>query len=112
MDERHSLAKTFAVLHCTAGDLIIAALALLAALLLSGGTDWPRRGATRVFVVAILFGVAYTIYSEWMNTTIRGSWSYDPLMPRLPWLDIGLAPLAQWVVVPSLALSAALWRYR
>ena len=92
--------------------MIIAALALLVALMLIGETNWPQRGATGVFALAILFGVGYTIYSEWVNTTIRGGWSYDPLMPRLRWLGTGLAPLAQWVVVPSLALSTALWRYR
>src|SRR5262245_16617478 len=34
------------------------------------------------------------------------AWTYNALMPVLPWLGTGLAPLLQWVVVPSLALRA------
>ena len=103
--------KAFAVAHCTAGDVIIAALSLLAALLLVGTDTWPHQDARRVFALAILFGVAYTIYSEWMNTTIRASWSYGPLMPVVPWIGTGLSPLVQWIVVPALALSVVLRRY-
>ena len=42
-----------------------------------------------VMPLVILFGVACTIYSEWMNTTIRASWSYGPLMPVVPWIGTG-----------------------
>jgi hypothetical protein len=90
---------------------MIAAVSLLAALLLVGTNTWPQQGARRVFALAILFGVAYTIYSEWMNTTIRASWSYAPLMPVVAWIGTGLSPLVQWILVPSLALSVALRRY-
>ena len=103
--------KAFAAVHCTAGDVIIAALSLLAALLLVGTNTWPHKGARRVFALAILLGVAYTIYSEWMNTTIRASWSYGPLMPVVPWIGTGLSPLVQWIVVPALGLSVAQRRY-
>jgi len=65
--------KAFAVVHCTAGDLMIAALSLLAALVLVGTDTWPRQGARHVFALAIFFGVAYTIYSEWASTTVRTS---------------------------------------
>jgi len=67
-------------------------------------------GRTHVFALAIFFGVAYTIYSDWASTTVRTAWPYNALMPVLPWLGTGLAPLLQWVVVPSLALRVALRR--
>jgi hypothetical protein len=97
-----------AVLHCTAGDALIAAGALLMALLLAGSQDWPRTGHARIGVVAIAAGVVYTIYSEYLNIAVRGAWAYSGLMPTLPWLEIGLAPLAQWLVVPPLALVWAM----
>jgi len=36
--------------------------------------------------------------------TVRQSWAYSPLMPVLPVTGTGLAPLLQWIVVPSTAL--------
>jgi hypothetical protein len=53
--------------------------------------------------VAVVGGLGYTIYSEWLNTEIRGSWAYTRWMPQLPLIGTGLSPLAQWIVVPSLA---------
>jgi len=62
-------------------------------------------------VLTVMVGVAYTIYSEWLNTTIRQGWAYSPMMPVLPPLGTGLSPLLQWLIVPSLALSVATrWR--
>ena len=45
------------------------------------------------------------MFSEWLNTEIRGSWAYSELMPVVPVLDAGLSPLAQWIVIPI----AAFW---
>ena len=98
---------TAAVLHCTAGDVLIAALTLMAALVVCGSSDWPRAGFARVALTTIAFGAGYTIYSEYMNTVVRQSWAYAELMPRLPWIGTGLAPLAQWLVVPPSALAWA-----
>jgi len=60
---------------------------------------------------AIGLGVAYTIFSEWLNVEIRRSWSYTAAMPVLPWLGTGLTPLLQWVIVPGLALGVVAHRY-
>jgi hypothetical protein len=72
-----------------------------------GRTQWPADGFWRVAVLVIVCGLIYTGYSEWLNTTVRQSWTYSGLMPVIPWLDLGLSPMLQWLVIPSLALSAA-----
>ena len=95
-------AIAYALLHCTAGDLLIAASALLAALLVAGTGHWPRSRFGTVAVVTILVGICFTIYSEWRNTTVTGAWTYAPGMPTL--FGIGLSPVAQWLFVPGLAL--------
>jgi len=94
----------FAVIHCSGGDLLIASAALLGALILLGGRQWPRRRFGVVGVIAVGGGLAYTVFSEWLNTDIRGSWTYSAWMPKLPVIGTGLAPLGQWMVVPPLAL--------
>jgi uncharacterized membrane protein (UPF0136 family) len=96
----------FAVVHCTAGDLLIAALALIVALLAVGHRDWPDQRFVPVVVVAVVIGLSYTVYSEWLNTVVRKSWTYSPLMPTLPRIGTGLSPFIQWLVVPITAFTA------
>jgi len=98
----------FAVIHCTGGDVLIASTALLGALLLLGNARWPNERYLAVAALALAAGLGYTIFSEWLNTTIRRSWTYTDLMPTVPAIGVGLSPLAQWIVIPL----AAFWLAR
>ena len=99
--------QAFAVIHCTGGDVLIAGSSLLMALLAAGHRSWPAIGFFKVAGLTVVIGIGYTIYSEWLNTSVRLSWSYSELMPIVPVIGTGLSPLLQWVVVPMLALWAA-----
>lgn len=92
-----------AALHCTAGDILIAMSVLLAALFLIGTGQWPTAGYRPVALTAIALGVGYTIFSEWLNIDVRAAWAYRDLMPVIPVINMGLSPLAQWIILPSLA---------
>lgn len=95
----------YAVIHCTAGDVMIGMAALFLALILNGAgerADWP---GPRIVIWTIVIAVAYTVWSE-RNNLAQGNWSYSAWMPVLPWIDVGLAPLLQWVAVPWAA-----WRW-
>ena len=65
--------------------------------------------------MTLLLGVGYTIYSEWVNVSVRASWAYSELMPIVPVIGTGLAPLLQWFVIPTVALWLAVgnapWAY-
>lgn len=102
--------QAFAVLHCTVGDTMIAGLALLLALALCAPATWPSSGTRRVYALCLVLGVGYTIYSEWLNVNVRRSWAYSNLMPIVPLIGAGLAPLLQWFVIPTLALWHAVGR--
>ena len=69
----------FAVIHCTAGDALITAAALIVAILAARLLRWPIFGG-RMALAAVLLGLGYTVFSEWLNTRIRHSWSY--ITPR------------------------------
>ena len=97
--------KAFTAVHCTLGDVVIAGLALLSGLVVFGSPAWPWQRWRPVFAAELAGDVAYTIFSEWLNTAVRQSWAYSPLMPVLPIMGTGLAPLLQWIVVPSTALA-------
>lgn len=60
-------------------------------------------------LLSTLFGAGYTVFSEWMNTTLLRSWTYAESMPRISLGDfeLGLTPLMQWLVIPPIALYAA-----
>jgi hypothetical protein len=93
----------FAAVHCIGADIMIAGATLIGTLVVAGGKNWPVSRYRTVAVIAVSAGLAYTIFSEWVNVEVRGTWSYSEWMPRVPPLGSGLAPLAQWLVVPSVA---------
>jgi hypothetical protein len=87
----------------SAGDAVISALTLLATLVLVDSSAWPAARFGRVAAATMSLGIAYTVWSEYLNISIRDAWSYPELMPVLPPFGTGMFPLAQWVVVPALA---------
>lgn len=99
--------QAFAVIHCTGGDLLLALSSLTIALNLAADREWPRRSFWPVAILTMIFGVAYTTFSEWLNIVVRKSWAYSDLMPVLSLFDfdVGLSPLLQWIFVPL----AAFW---
>ncbi len=89
----------YAVIHCTAGDVLIAVFSLLLAALLTRRADWPL---TRPWVgggIAILAGLSYTLYSEWYNVYQSRAWAYSESMPLV--FGIGVSPLVQWIAIPA-----------
>jgi hypothetical protein len=99
--------QAFAAGHCTLGDLVIAACALTLALLLVGAPRWPRDRFWPIATLTVAFGLAYTVFSEWLNVVVRAAWTYSDLMPivSVAGSKIGLSPLLQWIVVPGAAFA-------
>ncbi|MBI2311754.1 MAG: hypothetical protein HYU77_04530 [Betaproteobacteria bacterium] len=96
----------FAVVHCTAGDVLIAAGTLFLALMVTDARaprTWPLA---RIAAITIVSAMAFTILSEWIATQVRQSWTYSELMPVVPVIGVGLSPLLQWIAIPA----AAFWR--
>lgn len=99
----------FSVLHCTLGDALIGAAALGLTLTVTREGPIAHWRWRRLASIVMGVGVAYTLFSEWMNVMVLRSWSYAPSMPKLELggLELGLTPLAQWLVVPPFALYLA-----
>lgn len=93
----------FAAIHCTGGDILITLSTLVLALFLAGCSEWPRARAQSVLLTTIVFGVAYTIFSEWLNIEVRQAWAYREIMPVIPLVDAGLSPILQWILIPLAA---------
>ena len=90
------------LLHCTAGDVLIALGSYLVAALGVRDARWPLTKPLGGICLATAAGLAYTAASEAVNVYVLGSWAYREAMPRL--LGIGVSPLAQWLLLPGVAL--------
>jgi hypothetical protein len=101
--EGSSAQIAFAIAHCTGGDVLIALGTYVVAAGAMGSWRWPAARAAAGWTVLVAAGIVYTAFSEWLNVSVRGSWGYSPAMPTIS--GIGLSPLAQWVVVPAVALA-------
>jgi len=91
----------FAAVHCTGGDILITLNTFMLSLCMFGGKDWPLSRVGPALAGAVAFGVAYTIFSEWLNIEVREAWAYRELMPVIPVIDAGLSPILQWIVIPT-----------
>ena len=98
----------FAVFHCTLGDILIGTVSLVLALILGREGPIPQWHWRRIVGLMLLLGPGYTIFSEWLNTTLF-RWSYSELMPTLniAGFELGASPLLQWFIIPPLALHLA-----
>lgn len=99
----------FVVAHCTLGDVVIGTLALLIALVATRARAVATWRWRQVALFLVIPAVGYTALSEWINTVARAGWAYSVLMPvvNLGGFEIGLSPLAQWLVIPPVALWLA-----
>lgn len=97
------------VVHCIAGDVLIASILFMLVAAVLKSPDWPNGSPWRGGALFIGLGVAYTAFSEWHNVYQVQAWSYAPEMPLIG--GIGLAPLMQWLLVPILvAIIFRRWR--
>ncbi|MFV2004768.1 MAG: hypothetical protein ACC650_06140 [Gammaproteobacteria bacterium] len=95
----------YGLVHCTLGDLIIMLAAFWLLALLNSSRYWIY--SSPVFLNLVLFtatGLGYTIYSEIVNTRIKGTWGYTELMPIVPLVEIGGMPFMQWLLIPSVII--------
>ncbi len=86
--------------HCTVGDVLILLGAFWATAAVFRSWRWPVTRPPHAAGAFVGFGLAYTVWSEWFNTSVREAWTYAPTMPLV--FGVGLSPLLQWLVLPAL----------
>lgn len=95
------------VIQCTraaAGDALISLAAYWVVAGLWRSRNWIVQPALRPSVTFIAVGIAVTVAFEWWATQQAGRWTYAESMPRIPWLQTGLLPLLQWLLIPPILL--------
>ena len=90
-------------LHCfvaSLGDVVIATIAYVGVAALTRNWDWfARRVFSRPLILWLLFGEIMTVAFELYALSAK-RWAYAESMPTV--LGVGLAPLLQWILIPSL----------
>lgn len=101
-----SFAQAFLVcLRATFGDVVLGSAAYLVIALASQNLRWGSQPGGGRLAAFSLVGVAATIALE-LHATGTGRWIYADSMPRLPLLGVGLSPVLQWIIVPSISIVA------
>ncbi len=67
------------------------------------GRFWMQAARWAPFLAFLALGIAYTAFSEHYNVHLVQRWTYSRWMPTIA--GIGLVPLLQWVVVPTLCVQ-------
>ena len=102
-DARHA-AATLICLQATLGDVAIALAGFTVAAWFGNGRGWYMTLPYRAVAAYVTTGVLISVVFEWYATQWAGRWAYSDLMPVIPLLRVGGAPVLQWVFLPFLVL--------
>jgi hypothetical protein len=105
-------ATQLAMLRAAAGDVVLTWIAQVAVAAASRRWLWMlHRWRLREWVVleavAVVLSVAVEVYA-----LARGRWTYTPLNPRLPGLDVSIVPVLQLALLFPLTFHLVAWRLR
>ena len=102
--EADGMSVTWALLHCSLGDVVIALAMFAVAGIVLGRADWPASRPWTGGAIVVIGAMTFTAWSEWFNVHRAGNWSYTASMPMI--FGIGLSPLMQWLILPPVMVGA------
>jgi len=88
--------------HCTLGDVMISLAGFWFVALILKSRSWLLNPTKKKILLFVAFGVSYTIFSEIKNVSLNKLWAYSDFMPVIPYIDVGIVPLIQWIIIPPL----------
>lgn len=102
--EASLIESSVACIQASARDamMLVIAFWILAALLKS--REWIFHLDFYRIVLFLVPGIVFTVLFEALATGPLHRWEYGDLMPTLPVLGAGLAPIAQWLIIPPFVL--------
>jgi hypothetical protein len=91
-------------IHCTFGDILIILGAMILYSAVRRQISWFLSPSKIDLAIVTVMTVAYTLVSEYVNVHLRGAWGYSEWMPVFPGLNVGIMPVIQWLVLPTLVI--------
>ncbi len=96
--------------HCllaSLGDGLLVLLIYAAGWIAFRQSDWYVRPGWRGYLLMLATGLLIAVAIEWVAMGVADQWRYSERMPRV--LGIGLAPIAQMLILPPLIFRIAAW---
>jgi len=103
--EQSSFASlTRCLLFCSSVDAVMMLLAFWVVSAFAKNRCWFLASKYYYTVAFVTTGLILSFVSEYSVIHYRKLWEYSKLMPVIPGLELGLAPLLQWLFMPPLVL--------
>lgn len=87
----------------TVGDVVITVVIYFMVAVLKNDCNWIVKLRTRDMYILAVVGFCIAIGIEW-RALLLGRWAYGDLMPILPYVRVGLAPVIQMTFLLPLSL--------
>lgn len=85
------------------GDVIIFLLIYALGILISQNRNWFLKKSKAKYFIASLLGFALAVIIERYALSIS-RWTYNDLMPVIPFFKVGLSPILQMILLPVVTL--------
>ena len=90
--------------RATLGDAVIAVVALWVVAAVTVSRRWITAPSAAQVAWFVGIGLGISTALEWVAIHVQGRWAYGASMPIIPILQIGLAPVLQWLILPPLVV--------
>ena len=91
-------------MRATLGDALITLVCFWIVSLVYRSRMWIRDPHLREILILVSTGIAITALIEWLSTQVWDRWAYSDSMPMIPWVNVGLLPVLQWLIIPPLVV--------
>ena len=91
--------------HCglaALGDGLVVLLIYAVGWAVLRSRDWFVHPGAIGYAVMLFAGLVISVGVEWLAVFVANRWAYAAQMPLVPWLNVGLAPVAQMLLLPPL----------
>ena len=105
--ERYNAAIFWHCFVASLGDGLMVMIIFAAGWICFQCWDWFQRPGVAGYLVMLTAGLVLAMVVEWVGVQSLGRWQYTENMPTLPWLHIGLIPIAQMLLLPPLVFRLA-----
>ena len=101
--------------HCLSmslGDGLLVLLIFFAGLVIFDRPEWFEHPGLRGYALMLTAGLMISVFVEVIMVHLAHRWSYTAQMPLIPGLGVGVAPVAQMLILPPVIFRAVTWWYR
>jgi hypothetical protein len=98
--------------HCfvaSLGDGVMVLLIVAVGWVFSWPWNWFQRPGVAGFLVMLTAGLVLAVLIEWVGVHVLARWEYTDKMPIIPWVGIGLVPIAQMLILPPVVFRTVVY---